>query len=124
LREHEILAEALNQSLGSLDLERLKQAASNGKSGLVRLTESPENRLLSECCTRQGLQLEQQAVKYVDDTKNTCPTLNGRFVPSAHLSQEQKEPLPRFSAHEIESSVFVAWREPERLRRCGKCNAD
>jgi conjugative relaxase-like TrwC/TraI family protein len=51
LREHEILAEALNQSLGSLDLERLKQAASNGDSGLVRLTDSPENHLLSDCCT-------------------------------------------------------------------------
>ena len=91
LREHEILAEALNQSLGSVDLEALKQAASNGESGLVRLTDSPENRLLSECCTRQGLQLEQRAVKYVNATKNTCPALNSRFVPAAHLSQEQKE---------------------------------
>ncbi len=91
LREHEILAEALNQSLGSLDLGRLKQAASNGESGLVRLTDSPENQLLSECCTRQGLRLEQQAVKYVDDTRNTCPALNPRFVPAAHLSKEQKE---------------------------------
>jgi hypothetical protein len=59
--------------------------------GLVRLTESPENRLLSECCTRQGLPLEQWAVKYVDDTQNTCPALNSRFVPAGHLSQEQKE---------------------------------
>ena len=42
-------------------------------------------------CTRQGLQLEQWAVKYVDDTKNACPALNSRFVPAAHLSQEQKE---------------------------------
>ena len=33
LREHEILAEALNQSLGSLDLGQLKQAATNGEGG-------------------------------------------------------------------------------------------
>ena len=91
LREHEILSEALNQSLGSLNLDGLKQVVSNGESALVRLTDSPENRLLSECCTPQGLQLEQQAVKYVNDTKNTCPALNSRFVPAAHLSQEQKE---------------------------------
>ena len=91
LREHEILAEALNQSLGSLDLGQLKQAATNGEGGLVRLTDSTENQLLSECCTRQGLRLEQQAVKYVDDTRNTCPALNSRFVPAAHLSEEQKE---------------------------------
>ena len=90
LREHEILAEALNQALGSLDLGGLKQAASNGESGLVRLTDSLENRLLSECCTQQGLQLEQRAVKYVNETKNTCRALNCRFVPAAHLSQEQK----------------------------------
>jgi conjugative relaxase-like TrwC/TraI family protein len=92
LREHEILAEALNQSLGSLDLEALKHVASNGESsGLVRLTDPRENRLLSECCTRNGLQLEQFAVKYVDGTKNTCPALNSRFVPAVHLSQEQKD---------------------------------
>ena len=47
--------------------------------------------MLSECCTRQGLRLEQQAVKYVNDTRNTCPALNSRFVPAAHLSKEQKE---------------------------------
>ena len=90
LREHEILAEALNQSLGSLDLDRLKQAVSKGESGLVRLTDSPENPLLSECCTRQGLQLEQRAVEYVNDVKNTCPALNSSFVPVTDLSQEQK----------------------------------
>jgi hypothetical protein len=79
LREHEILAEALNHSLGLLDLDGLKQAALNGESGLVRLTDSPGNRLLSKCCTRQGLQLEQRAVKYVNDTKNTCPRAEFQF---------------------------------------------
>ena len=91
LREHEILAEALNQSLGSLDLGRLKQAASSEESELVRVTDSPENRLLSECCTPQGLQLEQRTVKYVNDTRNSCPALNSHFVPAPHLSQEQKD---------------------------------
>ncbi len=93
IREHEILAEALNQSLGSLDLERLKQIASNGEAGLIRLTDSPENRLLSECCTRQGLELEQRAVKYVNATKNTCKALNPSFVSAGHLSKEQKQAL-------------------------------
>jgi hypothetical protein len=48
LREHEVLAEALNQSLAHLDLEALKPAV--GKT-LVRLVPSAENGLLSECCT-------------------------------------------------------------------------
>jgi hypothetical protein len=90
LREHEVLAEALNQSLGSLNLRRLKQIASTGEAGLIRLTDSSENRL-SECCTRQGLHLERRAVKYVTATKNTCPGLNSRFVPATNLSKEQKE---------------------------------
>ena len=51
----------------------------------------PENPLLSECCTRQGLELEQWAVKYVDATKGSCPALNSRFVPAGHLSEEQKQ---------------------------------
>ena len=86
--------------------------------GLVRLTDPPENRLLSECCTRQGLQLEQWAVKYVDATKNTCPALNSRFVPAGHLSQEQKDGGCLDSQlREIGYSVFVAWREPEKRRR-------
>jgi conjugative relaxase-like TrwC/TraI family protein len=91
LREHEILAEALNQSLGSLDLEELKQTASNDEAGLVRLSAHAENPLLSECCTRQGLELEEWAVKYVDATKDSGPALNSRFVPAEHLSDEQKQ---------------------------------
>jgi len=91
LHEHEVLAEALNQSLGSLELEKLKQVASSGEAGLIRLTDSLQNPLLSECCTRQGLELERWAVKQVDATKNSCPALNSTFVPAAHLSQEQKE---------------------------------
>ena len=91
LREHEILAEALNQSLGSLDLEKLKEVATSGEAGLVRLAASAENPLLSECCTRQGLELEQWAVKFVDSTKDSCPALNSEFVPAGHLSAEQKQ---------------------------------
>jgi primosomal protein N' len=91
LREHEILAEALNQSLGSLDLEELKQTASNDEAGLVRLSAHAENPLLSECCTRQGLELEEWAVKYGDATKDSGPALNSRFVPAEHLSDEQKQ---------------------------------
>ena len=40
-------------------MEELKQAASNGEAGLVRRTAPAGNQRLSECCTRQGLELEQ-----------------------------------------------------------------
>ena len=89
--EHEILAEALNQSLGSLDLEELKKATSNEGTGLVRLAVHAKNPLLSVCCTRQGLELERWAVKYVDSTKDSCPALNSKFVPAGHLSEEQEQ---------------------------------
>jgi hypothetical protein len=117
LREHEILAEALNQSFDSLDLGRLKQAVSNGEGGLVRLTDSPGNQLLSECCTRQGLRLEQRAIKYIDDSKNSCPALNSTFVPAAHLSREQKEAVTSILTKRDRVFSFVVSQDPEKRRR-------
>ena len=103
---------------------RLKQAASNAESGLVRLTDSPENRLLSECCTRQGLQLEQRAVKYVNDTKNTCPSLNSRFVPAAHLSQEQKEAVASILSTRDRVFSFRGVAGAGKTTTLKECNAD
>ena len=47
LKGHEILAEALNQNLGGLDLERLKLCMTSDQSGITRLAESSQNPLLS-----------------------------------------------------------------------------
>lgn len=91
LKEHEILAEALNQSLGSLDLEKLKSLVRAGEAGLVHLDSPPENLLLSKCYTRYGLELERWAVAFVDATKETLPTLNPDFIPSERLSSEQAD---------------------------------
>ncbi len=86
-REHEILAEALNQSLGRLDLQKLKERARAGEAGLIRLT--PDGGLLADCATRQGLAMEHWAVSYVNANKGKCLPLNPDFVPSGKLSGEQ-----------------------------------
>jgi len=83
LKEHEILAEALNQSLGSLDLEKLRSHAE--EAGLVRLT---DDGLLAECATRQGLDQERWAVSFVNASKEKCAPLNPAF--EGQLSGEQR----------------------------------
>ena len=88
-KEHEILAEALNQSLGALDLKMLKTKLARGEAGVVRLTSDAA--LGSECATRRGLQLEQWAVAFVNATQATLPPLNATFEPGASLSAEQRD---------------------------------
>ena len=87
-QEHEILAEALNQALGAVDVEMLKTGLANGAAGVVRLTSS-DTALLSECATRRGLELEQWAVAFVNATKGTMQPLNAAYEPGASLSTEQ-----------------------------------
>ena len=85
LREHEILAEALNQSLGSLDLEELKQAASTDEAGLVRLAAPAENFLRNGekrgglrravvICDEAGLKSNRQGARNCSDWRRgmTC----------------------------------------------------
>lgn len=90
-KEHEILAEALNQSLGSLDLGKLKSLLRKEGASLVRLAESSECSLLGEYCTREGLQLELQCVELVNRTKGAFEALNEAFQPSSSLSKEQAD---------------------------------
>ncbi len=87
-KEHEILAEALNQALGAVDLEMLKSGLAGGGAGVVRLTS--DTALRSECATQRGLQLEQWAVAFVNATKATLPPLNAAFEPGSSLSAEQR----------------------------------
>ncbi|HEX8312280.1 MAG TPA: MobF family relaxase, partial [Chthoniobacteraceae bacterium] len=88
-REHEILAEALNQALGSVELSTLKRIVTEGEAGLVALSSLPARG--SEFATRRGLELERWSVAFVDATKGKCDPLAPRFEPSAALSPEQRE---------------------------------
>jgi conjugative relaxase-like TrwC/TraI family protein len=92
LQGHEILAEALNSGLGSMDLDRLKVALNSNASSLVELARVPENQTLSASfATRDGLQLEHWAVSFVNRTRGTSPSLgNADFTLSAGLSDEQR----------------------------------
>jgi len=85
---HAILSEALNQHLGAIDLETLKQALADGTGEIVRL--EPEQALLTECTTKHGLELERWSVAFVDATKERCLPLNPTFEPDGALSHEQR----------------------------------
>ena len=85
---HEILAEALNQNLGRIELRQLHAKAN--ESGLVGLTDEPwVNRRFA---TLEGLALEKWAVDFVDRTQGQLQPLGGGEIQlSTYLSAEQRE---------------------------------
>jgi conjugative relaxase-like TrwC/TraI family protein len=91
LQRHHILAEALNQNLGSLDLTKLTAQVDAGKAGLIRLADDPVQPLRSEHATREGLKSELWSVNFVNKTRGTFPALNPRFKPQGKLSLEQRQ---------------------------------
>jgi conjugative relaxase-like TrwC/TraI family protein len=90
LPRHHILAEALNQNLGSLDLAKLTTQVEAGKAGLIRLADDPVEPLRSEHATHDGLKSELWSVNFVNKTKGTFPALNSRFEPEEKLTAEQR----------------------------------
>jgi conjugative relaxase-like TrwC/TraI family protein len=91
LQRHQILAEALNQNLGSLDLTKLTAQVEAGKAGLIRLADDPVESLRSEHATRDGLKSELWSVNFVNKTKGAFPALNPRFELKGKLSPEQRD---------------------------------
>jgi len=85
---HEILAEALNQNLGRIELRQL-QAKAN-ESGLVGLTDEPW--VHQRFATLEGLAVEKWAVDFVDRTQRKFQPLGGGEIRlSLDLSAEQRE---------------------------------
>src|SRR4029453_8089617 len=67
VRGHQVLAEALNQKLGYLDLETLKRYMSSIRNGIVRLAEHARNPVLScQWASRHGLHLERWSIAFVN----------------------------------------------------------
>ena len=84
---HAILAEALNQNLGEIELRRLHAKAN--ETGLVGLTDEPW--VHQKFATVEGLALEKWAVDFVDRTRGQCEPLGGENVQlSPRLSAEQR----------------------------------
>ena len=76
LKGHQILAEALNQSLGGLDLQGLKHCLTSPSTGMTRLVESSRNPLLScQWASNRGLELERWSVEFVNQTQRSCSPL-------------------------------------------------
>ena len=91
LPRHQILAEALNQNLGSLHLAKLSAQVEAGKAGLIRLADDPVQPLRSEHATRDGLKSELWSVNFMNKTKGAFPALNPGFEPAGKLSPEQRD---------------------------------
>jgi conjugative relaxase-like TrwC/TraI family protein len=90
LPTHKILAEALNQNLGRLDLGKLQDEFVQAK--LCRLAAGDVAGGLGDLqATRSGLRFEKWAVSFVDRTKDLCPPLcPGDLKLADRLSDEQR----------------------------------
>jgi conjugative relaxase-like TrwC/TraI family protein len=88
--EHEIIAEALNQKLGRLNLDRVKEAVGKEAQLVTLVGGGPESR---QCATRAGLELEKWAVGYVKRTKGEFERLGSVGGLGKRLSAEQKGAL-------------------------------
>ena len=93
VRGHQILAEALNQKLGYLDLATLKRYMTSDSNGMVRLAGHARNRLLScQWASRRGLNLERWSIDFVNQTQDSClPLGKTEGVAFDFKSTEQQE---------------------------------
>ena len=90
-RGHEVIAEALNQSLGSVSLDTLKKKLAECRaSDCVALKIGPDC-LHADYATRAGLQQERDAIEFVNSGRNLCVPLGiSRFEPNERLSADQR----------------------------------
>jgi conjugative relaxase-like TrwC/TraI family protein len=90
-RGHEVLAEALNQNLGRLSLEKVKQALAEGKATDCVALKSDEHGLHAAYATREGLRQELSAIAVVNGGRHVCARLgSAKFQPSERLSTDQR----------------------------------
>jgi conjugative relaxase-like TrwC/TraI family protein len=91
-RGHEIIAEALNQSLGTVSLDALKEKLTAGHaSDCVALKEGPDC-LRSDYATRAGLQQELDAIGFVNAGRNSCTSqCSTKFQTDQRLSSDQRD---------------------------------
>ncbi len=90
-RGHEMLAEALNQNLGCLSLENVKQALAEGTATDCVSLRPGEHGLHAAYATREGLRQELSAIAVVNGGRNACAPLgSAKFQPSERLSDDQR----------------------------------
>ena len=76
VKGHEALAEALNRSLGFINLDVLKRNMLCAGNGIIQLAKNENNPLLSgEWASRRGFRLERESIEFVNQTQNCCNPL-------------------------------------------------
>jgi conjugative relaxase-like TrwC/TraI family protein len=90
-RGHEVLAETLNQNLGGLSLENVKQALAEGKATDCVSLKPGEHGLHAAYATREGLRQELSAIAVVNGGRHArAPLGSAKFQPSERLSADQR----------------------------------
>ena len=90
-RGHEVIAEALNQNLGGLSLEKVKHALAEGTATDCVSLKPGEHSLHAAYATREGLAQELSAIAVVNGGHHACGLLGRRdFQPNERLSADQR----------------------------------
>jgi conjugative relaxase-like TrwC/TraI family protein len=90
-RGHEVIAEALNQNLGGLSLEKVKHALTEGEATDCVPLKLGESDLHATYATREGLTQELSAIAVVNSGRHACAPLGrGDFEPNERLSADQR----------------------------------
>lgn len=95
LMEHQIIAEALNQKLGTIRLDKLR-AAIHSEPQLIRLGEAGD--IASPYATCLGLAQEKWAIQFVAGGKGRFACLGDRAIVAPGLSDEQRVALDKLLA--------------------------
>jgi conjugative relaxase-like TrwC/TraI family protein len=89
---HELLAEALNQGLGKVSLEEMKARLEEGRNTDCVPLRQGESLLLTPYGTRQGLEQELAAIRFIEETRGTQTRLGPvGFQPDGKLTADQRQ---------------------------------
>lgn len=101
---HEVLAEALNQKLGHIDLAQLRKSFAD--EGMTRLTENDDHRLRDLFTTRHEMRREKWIQVVAKESLGEFPQLaDGSFI-SKKLSAEQAEAAKRILQCKDRFAIF------------------
>ncbi|MCP4099985.1 MAG: AAA family ATPase, partial [Lentisphaerae bacterium] len=90
LKGNQLLAESLNQGIGYIDLQDLKEQA-NKNPELVVIRENNKDYLSDDITTLTGMEREIWAVNKIKETKNKCKPANKGYTPFSEKADIEAE---------------------------------
>ena len=100
LNKYEILAEAINQGLGKVDLKKLINDI-NVHNELITISDNNDNHYLDKIATKSGIMIEQYCIDTINNGMNKYCAINKNFIPFSDTEniRKEKEENYKFETH-------------------------